>query len=103
MVVSAFYVHIWSNEADEPVRRVLVERSDSIDAAECAKHGHPIGDIVQRPLGAFQAADTVVVVHGNDHDIAETCGLLQILDVAAMENVENAVGKHDAPACGSCG
>jgi hypothetical protein len=69
-----------------------------VDTREGGKH---LRSIVERVYGArrsLESLDARVGVDGDDEDVTERFRLVQVDDMAAVENVETAVREHDAPA-----
>ena len=79
-------------------RRVGVERHDEVDARKCREHRHPVVQRVERAIVALaEAPDRRVGVDGDDERCAERLRLLEIRDVAAMQQIEHAVGEDERP------
>ena len=81
--------------ADQLERRVLGERDDIIDAGQRGQDLQPLGQGEDRPLVPFQPPHRSVVVDADDQQAALAAGELQQLDMAGMEQVEDAVGEDD--------
>jgi hypothetical protein len=84
-----------SERGDEFGGRVLVEERDGIDAGEA---GQDVGAVVlvdDGPALALEAAHGRVGVDADDEAVAERAGGVQVRDVAAVQDVEAAVGEDD--------
>ena len=66
-----------------------------IDTAESGEHLGAVGLRVQRPLGPLELADGGVAVHRDDQGVAAGACLLEIADMAGVEQVEASVGQHE--------
>ena len=96
VVVAALDQHVGAAGDDQGARRVVVERHDEVDGAERGEHGHPVLEHVERALLALaEASHRGVGVDGDDQRGAEPARLLEIRDVAAMQDIEHAVGEHE--------
>ena len=95
-VVAALDQDVRQQAAVEALGRGLAERDHPVDGAQRGEHSHARRQWLNRAGVALEAAHRGVVVDGDDEPIAEGAGLLQIGDVAGMEQVESAVGHDDA-------
>src|SRR5690606_344343 len=78
-------------------RRAVAPESDhKINCFETGEHLEPVVETVYRSAGALDAPYARVVVHGDDEQIAQRSCLVEEFDVAAMHDVEAAVGEDDA-------
>ena len=80
---------------DQRARRVVVERHDQVDAAERGEHRHAIVERIERAVVALaEAAHRRVGVDRDGQRGAQRARLLEVGDVAAVQEVEHAVGEH---------
>ena len=93
--VAALDQHIWVAIKDARQRRVFIEPGDQRDAFQCGEQRHAVGQLVDRPFVAFaQALDRGIRIDGDDQAGAERARLRQIGDMAAVQDVKTAIGKH---------
>src|SRR4051794_11961040 len=97
-VVAALDPDVGSQLAQDLDGRVLLEEHDVIDAAQRGEHGGAVLLALDGPAGTLQAADRGVGVQADDEAVAERPGGLQRVDVAGMQQVEAAAGRHDRAA-----
>src|SRR5207302_1801301 len=69
-----------------------------VDATQGGEHPEPVVQAVDRPARPLEAADALVGVDADDEHVAQRLGLAQVADVAAVEDVEAAVGEDHAAA-----
>ena len=74
------------------------EDDDGVNAGEAGEDRGAVVLAEHRATGALEQADGFVAVEGEDEEVAELSGGLQIVDVAGMEQVEAAISKGDLPA-----
>jgi hypothetical protein len=85
-------------QATISVGRVLVEGHDEIDGGERREDGHPVGLRVEGPVLALPRRRTEASeLTATTSDGAEAARLVEVRDVAAMQDVEHAVGEHQRP------
>src|SRR6185436_10392487 len=99
--VGALDEHIGLNRRDQVVRCLLVEDDDAVDTGESLEHLRPLGlrrDWTLRPL---VGANRPVGVEADNQRVAEGPGLLQVAEVADVQQIEHAVGEDDRLAGGA--
>ena len=99
--VLAFDEHIRLQRGDEIVRGVRIEDDDTVDTLERLEHFRALGlrrDWPRRPL---VRADRSVGVEADDQRVAQRAGVLQVSEVADVQEIEDAVGEHDLLAGGA--
>jgi hypothetical protein len=94
-VVVAFDEDVGLEGGDEGGGGVFVEGDDVVDGLEAGEDGHAIVERVHRAGGAFEFAHRIVAVHADDQDVALLARKFEVLDVAGVEDVEDAVGEDD--------
>jgi hypothetical protein len=75
-----------------------MENGEVVDASE---GGEDLGAVlltIHRAGGTFQRADAGVAIHRDEERIAERARLLQVADVADMEEIEAAIREHELAA-----
>ena len=95
-VVAAFHQHVRANLGQQRLRRVLGERHHPVHRRETFQDAHAALQRIDRAPRALQAPRRIVVVDGHDEAVAEFPRLVQIAHMAGVQNVEAAVGEHDA-------
>ncbi len=99
--VRPLHEHIRLQFPDDGVRCLLVEDGHGVHALQ---GGEDLGTFVLGRDGAFGSlvpADRAVRIDRDDEQVAERARLLQVADVARMEQVEDPVGEDDALAAGA--
>ncbi len=82
---------------DQLARSVFFENDRPIHRAQTLEHGNPIFQPVNRPFWSFsEPPNAVIRVHSNNQKVAKGPALAENLDVTGVENIENAIGKHQA-------
>src|SRR5665213_923563 len=96
-VIAALHQHIWSNGQHELERRVFIECGDRVDALERGEHVRTLGLSAHGARGTLEATNRLIGVDADDQAVAErACGHEQV-DVAGVQQIEHAVGKHHEP------
>jgi hypothetical protein len=72
-----------------------VKEDDEIHAFQRSEHFGAVELAIDWARGAFERADARVAVHCNDKCVAKRTSLLQVTDVADMQDVEAAVRKNE--------
>jgi hypothetical protein len=80
---------------DELPRLIFVEDDNTIDSAQCRKHGCAIAFGVDRPSRSLDAEHGRVAVEADNQGITLRPRKFEILDVAAMQDVKTAVRKDE--------
>ena len=92
-VVPALHQHVGLQGGDEFLGGVLVEADDGVDAAQ-AQEDQGAGQIVLEGAGgALEAGDAGVGVQAEDEEVAQGPGVLEVLDVAGVDEIEATIGK----------
>jgi hypothetical protein len=94
-VVFAFHEDIGLDGFDEFDGSFIAEADDIIDGLEAGENGHAIGQAIDGAGRALEAFDAFVGIDCHDEQVALLAGEIHVLDVAGVENVEDAVGKDD--------
>ena len=94
-VVGALDQHVRPRGHDQGQRRVFIERHHQIDRRHPAKDERAGFQIVHRPPLAFQRPHRAVAVQSDHQPVAPGPRLGQIGDMAAVQDVETAVGEAD--------
>ena len=98
LVVAALDQHLRPHPLDQLERRVFFEHHDEIDGFERGQNlGAAFGGI-DRPAIALEPLGRGVAVEPDHQPIAGGAGLRQQPDMAAMQEIEAAVGEADAQA-----
>src|SRR5258708_22414343 len=95
-IVAALHEDVGPQRAHEPQRRVLVEHDDAVHDLEGREH---VGAVRLRSggaIGALEPANGRVAVEADDERVAEGARTEQHVDVPGMQEIEDAVGEHDA-------
>src|SRR5579883_93701 len=98
-VVAAFDVDGRLQLLDEGAGGWLIEDGDIINAGE---GGEDFGALLLRHQGAtwaFQAARAFVAVQAKNQEIAQRAGILQVANMAEVQQVEAAIGENGLFAC----
>ena len=95
-VVAALDVDVGVGKLDGLERHLVLEDDHEGDGLERGEYGGAVGLGVDRTVVALaEHLDGGVAVDGHDETAAEAAGLGEVGDVAAVQDVEDAVG-HDA-------
>jgi len=82
---------------DQLARRVFFEYNRPIHCPQTLEHGNPIFQPVNRPFWSFsEPPNAVIRVHANNEKVTKRTALAKNLDMTGVENIENAIGKHQA-------
>ena len=93
--VAAFHQHVRAAGEDQRERRVFIEPGDQVHRLQGREHRHAVLEAVDRPVLAFAQAPGRGVAVGCDHEArAQGARLREVGDVAAMQDIENAVGEY---------
>ena len=77
------------------VRRLLVEDDDGVHARERGEDLRALGFGRDRTVRPLDGPDRSIRVHADDERVAERARLLEVADVAGVQQVEDAVGEDD--------
>jgi hypothetical protein len=86
---------MWLERGDEFEGGWFIKNGDIVRAPKAGEDLRPLLLGKDRPVRAFQALNRTIAVHPNDQYVSEGFCLLQIADMADMENVKTTVGKND--------
>jgi hypothetical protein len=78
---------------DDVVRIVLFEEGDVIDAVESQEHLSAFGKREEGFQGTFDAFDGSVAIETDDEQVTAHASILQVGDMAQMEQVKNPIGE----------
>src|SRR5690606_11972533 len=93
-VVGALCQHVGQQFGNQLARGVLLEDGHRIHAAERRDQQSPVLGGHERPARALEPAYRIVGVDSDDERVAQGPRLVQVLDVAAVQQVEATVGEH---------
>ena len=96
-VVGALHEHVGRERLDQGERRVLVEQHHAVHRGERRRARGPAAcsPATGRAGALAQPADRGIGVEPDDERVALAPGRLEQLDVARVQQVEDAVGEHD--------
>ena len=78
--------------------RVFIEPGDQRHAFECGQDRCPVFQAIDRPIRAFALSlDRGIAIDRDQQAGAQLPGLGQIGDVAAVQNIETAIGEDQGP------
>lgn len=106
-VVASLHDHVGAERPDELQRRILVEHGHGIDGLEGGEHIRAVGLTAHGALGALETPHARIAVDADDERVATLARAAKYVDVAGMQQIEDAVREDDAsallltPACGS--
>jgi hypothetical protein len=96
--VAAFHQHVRATGLDERGRRVVVEPGHGVHRLERRDQRHAVRQRVHRPARALaQAPHRGIAVQRHDQRRAERARARQVGHVAAVQEVEHAVGENERP------
>src|SRR4051794_6371146 len=96
MIIAALHEHVGTQQANELEGGILLEQHDAVHHLESAKHISALDLSPHGTLGALEPAHRRVAVQANDQLVASTARTEEHVDMAGMEQIEHAVGEHDA-------
>src|SRR6478672_7512115 len=96
-IVAAFHQYVGSERQDELERRVLVEHRHRIDTFERGEHVRALGLRSHGTTRTLETANGGVAVQADDELIAEGAGGGEQVDVADVEQIEDAIREYDGP------
>lgn len=96
VVIAAFCINIGPCLLHHCERRVLFERNDKTDRFQCRQKRHPVVAIIEGTIVTLtQPLHRCIGVDGDNQRCSQCTCLREVGDVAAMQNVEYAVGQDD--------
>jgi len=96
--VAALDQRLGSCRSDQGKGRVLIEPGDEIDGFQRGDYGDTILQCVDRAICALvQPASRYVAVHRDEKACAKCPGPGEIRDMAAVQDIEYAVGENERP------
>jgi hypothetical protein len=93
--VRTFDEDVWSDRRDDLVRRLLIENGDGVHACECGENFGTLGFRSDRPIRSLDRSDGAIGVDADNQRVAERPRVLQVTDMAGVQQVEDAVGEDD--------
>lgn len=96
VVIAAFNENIWSEVRDQLARRILIEHHDNVDHLERGQHVASLGGTSDRTFRTFESPNGFVSIHTNDERITLATRAEQNVDVAGMQQIEDAVRERDS-------
>jgi hypothetical protein len=72
------------------------ENGHSVDATESGEDVGAVGFAINRAIRAFELADGIIAIDGDEEDVTTGAGGLEVLDMAGVEEVEAAIGQDEA-------
>ena len=84
----------------QAVRGVLLEDDDVIDRSQSPEDLGALGGGHERTPAAFEPTHGRVPVQSDEEDVTEPARGFQIADMPDVEQIEAAIGQHDALAVG---
>src|SRR5438552_12474738 len=95
VVVTALDDHVGMAGEHQFERRVLVERNDQAHRLKRCNHRNPILERIQRALRTLAQSSRRRVAVDPDHKrLTQPTRTIEVGNVAAMQDIEDAVGKH---------
>ena len=104
-IIASLYYHIGSEMLDEIERRIFRKYHHEVDALERREHVRAIPIGSYRPRGPLESSHRFVAVDPDDQIVRGRSRGIQHVDVAAVQEIENAIGEGDparsafSPAC----
>ena len=95
-VVASFDEHVGADDADDLMRRRLVEDHHEIHACQRRQHAGTFGSGHDRPTRAFELRHGLIGVDRDNQTVSLGGGLFEIRHMAGVQQVEAAVRQHDA-------
>lgn len=93
--IAAFHQNIGLHRFNQRGGRVVVKPSNDIHTRQRSGHGGAVGERINRPIIPFAlAAHGSIGVERQNHGRAGGARLRQIGNMAAVQNIEAAIGKH---------
>ena len=96
-VIAAFDYHIRFELLHQIQRRILREDNYEIDAFQRSENIRPFCIAAHRSRRTFESADRFITVDPDDECVGGLACSREHVDVAGMEEVENAVGESYSP------
>jgi len=97
--VAALDEHLGPAGGDDLLRRVLLEPGDYAHAGERGDHRHAVGQRIERPIRAFaEPARRGIAIQRDQQARAQGTCLVEVGDMAAMQDVEDSVREDQGPA-----
>ncbi len=93
-IISALHQHIWEETADESVWRILVEDGNHVHGGHCGQDHGTVFLGVDGPVRPLEPADRSIGIQADDERVSESTRRIQELDMAAVKDIEAAIGKH---------
>ena len=85
----------------DAIHRQRIKQEHIIHAFESGEDLRALGLRLERASFPFERRHAGVAVNPQYQYISKRPGFLQISDVADVEEIKTAVGKHDFPSCGA--
>lgn len=93
--VAAFHEHLGLDSENQLERSVFLEPNDEADRFECRDDRRTIRQTIDRTIIAFaEPPHRFIGVERDDEARPERAGLREAGDVAAVENIEYAIGEY---------
>jgi hypothetical protein len=93
-IVPALHQNVREQGADERLWSVVVEEGDGIHGLQTRQHESSIGLGHHWAPGAFEPLYRSVGVHSHDQGVTKAASLVEIVHMAAVQEVEASVGEH---------
>ena len=94
--IAAFHKNVWEQSGDGALWRKIVENHHAIDAFKRGQNFRALPFGNHRATLAFELFDAGIAVQTDDQRVTQAAGMFEAADVAGMQQVEAAVGEHDA-------
>lgn len=94
-VVTAFGVDLGADGLEEVGDAGVVEDGDVVDHFEGGEDFGAVVLGVDGARGAFEGADALVTVEGDEEGVTALAGLAEVADVAGVEEIKAAVGEDE--------
>jgi hypothetical protein len=98
--IVAFNKDVRENRFDDRPWLVFIENHYSVHGTQSRENSGTIALVIDRPAGSFISPHRGIAVQPDNQGVALRARKLQILDVAAMEDIEASVGKDKFAAIG---
>jgi hypothetical protein len=95
-IVTTLYPYVGLDGSQKLFSSEIVENNHLIYRFQSGQDDGSVFLGVDGSIGAFKLPDGAVTVDANDQDVAKLAGLAQVGDVASVQDVEAAVGGHNA-------